>query len=103
MRIEKKSCLKYGLESDPETVEWWNRQNNKAKYEVFDAEKKCVLPESVGVEHRQCDCGSILRGLKKPLDCKLFATVCTPQNPLGACMVSSEGACAAVYAYGRMS
>ena len=75
----------------------------KAKYIDFDAEKKFVLPESVGVEHRQCDCGSILRGLKKPLDCKLFATVCTPQNPLGACMVSSEGACAAVYAYGRMS
>ena len=43
----------------------------------------------------------ILRGVKKPQDCKLFGTVCTPENPVGSCMVSSEGACAAYYAYGR--
>ena len=73
----------------------------KSIYASFDAEKKFQLPESTGIEHRQCDCGAILRGIKKPKDCRLFAKVCTPQNPLGACMVSSEGACAAVYAYGR--
>ncbi|ETO92451.1 hydrogenase formation protein HypD [Legionella oakridgensis] len=73
----------------------------KAKYEQFDAEKKFQLPDSKGIEHKQCDCGAILRGIKKPTDCKLFAKVCTPENPLGSCMVSSEGACAAVYAYGR--
>lgn len=75
----------------------------KAAYEQFDAEKRFPLPDSLGVEHKQCDCGSILRGIKRPTDCKLFAKVCTPQNPLGSCMVSSEGACAAVYAYGRRS
>lgn len=73
----------------------------KSTYEAFDAEKRFKLPDTVGVEHKQCDCGAILRGMKKPTDCKLFAKVCTPQNPLGSCMVSSEGACAAVYAYGR--
>ena len=44
---------------------------------------------------------TILRGVKKPTDCKLFGTVCTPDNPMGSCMVSSEGACAAYYTYGR--
>ncbi|STX37448.1 hydrogenase formation protein HypD [Legionella feeleii] len=73
----------------------------KTTCERFDAEKRFLLPDLPGVEHKQCDCGAILRGIKKPSDCKLFAKVCTPQNPLGSCMVSSEGACAAVYAYGR--
>lgn len=75
----------------------------KANYAMFDAEKRFHVTESTGVEHKQCDCGNILRGIKKPTDCKLFAKACTPENPLGACMVSSEGACAAVYAYGRAS
>ena len=75
----------------------------KPLYADFDAEKRFKLPDSIGVEHKQCDCGAILRGAKKPTDCKLFASVCTPENPLGSCMVSSEGACAAVYAYGRAS
>ena len=75
----------------------------KPQYSAYDAEQRFQLPDSVGIEHKQCDCGAILRGIKKPMDCKLFATVCTPENPLGACMVSSEGACAAVYAYGRGS
>ncbi len=73
----------------------------KPCYEAFDAEKRFKVPESPSVEHKRCDCGAILRGVKKPTDCKLFAKVCTPENPLGSCMVSSEGACAAVYAYGR--
>jgi hydrogenase expression/formation protein HypD len=71
------------------------------EYAAFDAEKRYALPDSKGMEHKQCECGSVLRGIMKPTDCKLFATVCTPENPLGSCMVSSEGACAAVYAYGR--
>lgn len=73
----------------------------KPDFAFFDAEKRFQLPESHGKEHKQCECGAILRGVKKPLDCKLFAKVCNPENPLGSCMVSSEGACAAVYAYGR--
>lgn len=73
------------------------------QYGEFDAEKRFELPESTGQEHKQCECGSVLRGIKKPTDCKLFEIVCTPENPLGSCMVSSEGACAAVYAYGRVN
>ena len=52
-------------------------------------------------DHKQCECGAILRGVKRPTDCKLFGTVCTPESPMGSCMVSNEGACAAHYAYGR--
>lgn len=50
-------------------------------------------------DNKLCICGEILRGVKKPLDCKIFAKLCTPQNPIGSCMVSSEGACAAYYKY----
>ena len=50
-------------------------------------------------DNKLCICGEILRGVKKPLECKIFAKVCTPQNPIGSCMVSSEGACAAYYKY----
>lgn len=50
-------------------------------------------------DNKLCICGEILRGVKKPLDCKIFANFCTPQNPIGSCMVSSEGACAAYYKY----
>lgn len=70
-------------------------------YAHWDTEKRFPRIEKEGKEHPHCACSAILRGHKKPLDCQLFATACTPQNPLGSCMVSSEGACAAVYAYGR--
>lgn len=73
-----------------------------ADYAYFDAEKRFELSASTGQEHKGCECAAVLRGIKKPTHCKLFATVCTPENPLGSCMVSSEGACAAVYAYGRV-
>lgn len=73
----------------------------KANYADFDTEQRFFLPDSKAKEHKQCLCGDVLRGLKKPMDCKLFAKVCIPENPLGSCMVSSEGACAAVYTYGR--
>lgn len=73
----------------------------KSSYADFDAERRFRLTQTQGQEHKQCACASILRGVKKPKECKLFAKACTPQNPLGSCMVSSEGACAAVYAYGR--
>ncbi|HSW52258.1 MAG TPA: hypothetical protein VLG93_03420, partial [Sulfuricaulis sp.] len=52
-------------------------------------------------DNKACECGAILRGVKKPTDCKIFGNVCTPQNPVGSCMVSSEGACAAYYKYRR--
>ena len=70
-------------------------------YADFDAERRFGLSYRAVPDHRQCDCGPILRGVKQPQDCKLFATACTPEHPLGACMVSSEGACAAHFHYGR--
>ncbi|HVV69243.1 MAG TPA: hydrogenase formation protein HypD [Gammaproteobacteria bacterium] len=73
----------------------------KQKYADFDAEKRFALPTQVTAkEHKGCECAAVLRGIKKPTQCKLFVKVCTPENPLGSCMVSAEGACAAVYAYG---
>ncbi len=67
----------------------------------WDAERRFDLRYQPVPDHKQCDCGAILRGVKRPSDCRLFATVCTPENPMGSCMVSSEGACAAHYSYGR--
>ena len=52
---------------------------------------------------KACQCGEILKGVKKPWECKVFGTACTPETPIGSCMVSSEGACAAYYNFGRLS
>jgi hydrogenase expression/formation protein HypD len=73
----------------------------RAEFAAFDAEARYGLHYRPVPDHPQCDCGAILRGVKQPTDCKLFATVCTPENPMGSCMVSSEGSCAAHYTYGR--
>ena len=73
----------------------------RSGYSAWDAEIRFPLPYVKMPDHKQCECGSILRGLKRPTDCKLFGNVCTPESPLGSCMVSSEGACAAHYSYGR--
>jgi hydrogenase expression/formation protein HypD len=70
-------------------------------YAAFDAERRFGLAYRGVPDHRQCACGEILRGLKRPSDCRLFATVCTPDHPMGSCMVSSEGACAAHHQFGR--
>lgn len=71
------------------------------KYARFDAEKRFALNYRSVADNKACECGAILRGVKRPSDCKIFGTVCTPENPVGSCMVSSEGACAAHYSYGR--
>ena len=73
----------------------------KTKYERFDAERRFGIVYRSVADNKACECGAILRGAKRPKDCKVFGTVCTPENPLGSCMVSSEGACAAYYTYGR--
>lgn len=75
----------------------------RAALAAFDAEERFTLPGRQVADHRACACGEILKGVKKPWDCKVFGTACTPESPLGACMVSSEGACAAYYKYGRLS
>ncbi len=73
----------------------------KKKYAGFDAEVRFPLTQKAVNENKACECGAILRGVKKPTDCKIFGTVCTPLSPIGSCMVSSEGACAAYYKYRR--
>jgi hydrogenase expression/formation protein HypD len=67
----------------------------------FDAEKRFNINKINASDIKGCECPSILRGAKSPVDCKLFGTICTPENPMGSCMVSSEGACAAYWSYGR--
>ncbi len=73
----------------------------RPKYQRFDAERRYGIAYRQAADNKACECGAILRGVKKPRDCRVFGTGCTPENPLGACMVSSEGACAAHYSYGR--
>jgi hydrogenase expression/formation protein HypD len=73
----------------------------RSQFAEFDAEKRFPLGYASVPDHKACECGAILRGVKRPQDCKIFGTVCTPENPVGSCMVSSEGACAAHYTYGR--
>ena len=73
----------------------------KQAFGQFDAERRFAVAGATVPDHKGCDCGAILRGLKRPAECKLFGTVCTPDNPIGSCMVSPEGACAAHWTYGR--
>ncbi len=70
-------------------------------YGDLDAERRFGVTTRCVRDAKSCECPSILRGAKKPTDCKLFGTSCTPESPIGSCMVSSEGACAAYYTYGR--
>ena len=70
-------------------------------YAGFDAEAALRRAVPAVADAKACECGAILRGEKRPQDCRVFGTVCTPDNPIGSCMVSSEGACAAHYTYGR--
>ena len=70
-------------------------------YAAFDAERRFPVVTRPWRDAKTCECPSILRGEKKPTDCKMFGAACTPDNPIGSCMVSSEGACAAYWTYGR--
>jgi len=75
----------------------------KPEFAEFDAELHFELPRRQVADPKVCQCGEVLRGAILPWECKVFGTACTPEHPIGACMVSSEGACAAVYQYGRYS
>ncbi|MCK4572699.1 hydrogenase formation protein HypD, partial [candidate division WOR-3 bacterium] len=70
------------------------------EYSDFDAEKNIEVQVEETKEHPGCICGEILRGVKTPVECSLFVNICNPENPVGPCMVSSEGTCAAYYKYG---
>jgi hydrogenase expression/formation protein HypD len=73
----------------------------REEFAFLDAERLFadLLPNEPIDDHRLCICGTILKGLAKPMECKVFGTACTPKTPLGSCMVSSEGACNAYYRY----
>ena len=70
-------------------------------FRQFDAECRFDMDYVAAEGTRGCECPAVLRGARKPPDCALFATACTPESPLGSCMVSDEGACAAYFTYGR--
>lgn len=73
----------------------------RCSFAAHDAERRFQLEYQPVPDNKACECGAILRGLKRPIDCRLFGGACTPETPMGSCMVSSEGACAAHYSYGR--
>lgn len=75
----------------------------RAAYARFDAEAHFKVPSVSVPDPGVCECGDVLKGAIKPWECKVFGTACTPETPIGACMVSSEGACAAHYNYGRLN
>jgi hydrogenase expression/formation protein HypD len=91
-----------------ESFEWrglgevpWSALRLRERYAAFDAERRFAVAPMVARENRACECPAILRGVKRPTDCGIFGTACTPETPMGSCMVSAEGACAAYYTYGR--
>jgi hydrogenase expression/formation protein HypD len=75
----------------------------KDAYARFDAERIFEVPGVRVADPKACQCGEVLKGVLKPWECKVFGTACTPETPIGTCMVSSEGACAAYYNFGRFS
>jgi hydrogenase expression/formation protein HypD len=75
----------------------------KDTFAAYDAERIFDLPAVRVADPKACQCGEVLKGVLKPWECKVFGTACTPETPIGTCMVSSEGACAAYYNYGRFT
>ncbi len=73
----------------------------RPEFADFDAELRYEVPGVSVADPKACQCGEVLKGVIKPWECKVFGTACTPDHPIGTCMVSSEGACAAYYNYGR--
>jgi hydrogenase expression/formation protein HypD len=73
------------------------------RYAKFDAELRWEVPGVRVADPKACQCGEVLKGVIKPWECKVFGTACTPERPIGTCMVSPEGACAAYYNYGRLA
>jgi hydrogenase expression/formation protein HypD len=91
-----------------ETFEWrglgfipWSAHRLRPELAAWDAEERFPLPNAPASDPKACQCGQVLVGAIKPFECKVFGTACTPERPLGTCMVSAEGACAAYYSYGR--
>ena len=75
----------------------------RPEYAAFDAEEIFKIPGIRVADPKACQCGEVLKGVIKPWECKVFGTACTPETPIGTCMVSPEGACAAYYNFGRFT
>jgi hydrogenase expression/formation protein HypD len=75
----------------------------RPEYAPYDAELLFRVPGVRVADPKACQCGEVLKGVLKPWECKVFGTACTPETPIGTCMVSPEGACAAYYNFGRLS
>jgi hydrogenase expression/formation protein HypD len=75
----------------------------REEFAAHDAERAFQVPGVRVADPSACQCGEVLKGAIKPWECKVFGTACTPETPIGTCMVSSEGACAAYYNFGRYS
>ena len=75
----------------------------RPEFSAWDAEVRYEVPGIRVADPKACQCGEVLKGVIKPWECKVFGTACTPDRPIGTCMVSSEGACAAYYNFGRLS
>ena len=75
----------------------------RPEFAEYDAEVRFAVPGLRVADPKACQCGEVLKGVIKPWECRVFGTSCTPETPIGTCMVSSEGACAAYYNYGRYS
>jgi hydrogenase expression/formation protein HypD len=93
-----------------ETFEWrglgWIERSGlrlRPDFADWDAEARFELPGNRVEDPKACQCGEVLVGAIKPWECKVFGTACTPERPIGTCMVSAEGACAAYYNYGRLA
>jgi hydrogenase expression/formation protein HypD len=91
-----------------ESFEWrglgelpWSALRLRPAWSAFDAERRFEVETVAAADNPACECGAILRGQKTPAQCRLFGTVCSPETPMGSCMVSPEGACAAHWTYGR--
>ena len=75
----------------------------RPEFAEWDAEVRYEIPGVRVADPKACQCGEVLKGVIKPWECKVFGTACTPDHPIGTCMVSSEGACAAYFNYGRLA
>ena len=75
----------------------------RSEFAAWDAEVRYEVPGIRVADPKACQCGEVLKGVIKPWECKVFGTACTPDRPIGTCMVSSEGACAAYYNFGRLT
>lgn len=75
----------------------------REEFAAYDAERRFAVPGVRVADPKACQCGEVLKGVLKPWECKVFGTACTPETPIGTCMVSSEGACAAYYNFGRFT